>query len=37
MKTLGQLLVERRKARRLDQKRMAALIKNRDGKPLSAT
>lgn len=37
MKTLGQLLVERRKARGLDQKRMAALISNRDGRPLSAT
>jgi len=36
MKTLGQLLVERRKARGFEQKQLAALIKNRDGKPLSA-
>ncbi len=31
MKTLGQLLVERRKARGLDQKRMAALITLKEG------
>jgi transcriptional regulator with XRE-family HTH domain len=37
MKTLGQFLVERRKALGLSQKEMAAVIKNRDGKPLSAT
>ncbi len=37
MKTLGQLLVERRKARGLEQKQLAALINNRDGKPISAT
>jgi transcriptional regulator with XRE-family HTH domain len=36
MKTLGQFLTERRKARGLSQKELAALIKNRDGKPLSA-
>lgn len=36
MKTLGQFLIERRKSRGLGQKEMAALIKNRDGKPLSA-
>jgi len=37
MKTLGQFLIERRKALGLSQKEMAAVIKNRDGKPLSAT
>jgi transcriptional regulator with XRE-family HTH domain len=37
MKTLGQVLIERRKALGLSQKEMAALIKNRDGKTLSAT
>ncbi len=37
MKTLGQLLVERRKAHGLEQKQLAALINNRDGKPISAT
>jgi transcriptional regulator with XRE-family HTH domain len=36
MKTLGQFLTERRKARGFEQKQLAALIKNRDGKPLSA-
>jgi transcriptional regulator with XRE-family HTH domain len=33
MKTLGQFLIERRKAQGLSQKEFAALIKNRDGKP----
>jgi transcriptional regulator with XRE-family HTH domain len=37
MKTLGQYLIERRKALGLSQKEMAALIKNRDGQRLSAT
>jgi transcriptional regulator with XRE-family HTH domain len=37
MKTLGQFLIERRKAQGLSQKEFAALIKNRDGKPISAT
>jgi transcriptional regulator with XRE-family HTH domain len=37
MKTLGQLLIERRKAQGLSQKEFAALIKNRDGKSISAT
>jgi len=37
MKTLGQFLIERRKAQGLSQKEFAVLIKNRDGKPLSAT
>ena len=37
MKTLGQFLIERRKARGLSQKEFAVLIKNRDGKPISAT
>jgi transcriptional regulator with XRE-family HTH domain len=35
MKTLGQFLTERRKALGLNQKEMAALINNRDDKPLS--
>jgi transcriptional regulator with XRE-family HTH domain len=37
MKTLGQFLIERRKAQGLSQKEFAVLIKNRDGKPISAT
>jgi transcriptional regulator with XRE-family HTH domain len=37
MKTLGQFLIERRKALGLSQKEMAALVKNLDGKTLSAT
>jgi transcriptional regulator with XRE-family HTH domain len=37
MKTLGKFLIERRKARGLSQKEFAALIKNRDSKPISAT
>jgi transcriptional regulator with XRE-family HTH domain len=36
MKTLGQFLTELRKTRGLSQKELAALVKNRDGKPLSA-
>jgi len=35
MKTIGEFLAERRKALGLGQKELAALIKNRDGKPLS--
>ena len=35
MKTIGEFIAERRKALGLSQKKMAALIKNRDGKPLS--
>jgi transcriptional regulator with XRE-family HTH domain len=37
MKTLGQFLIERRKAQGLSQKEFAGLIKNRDGKSISAT
>jgi transcriptional regulator with XRE-family HTH domain len=37
MKTLGQFLIERRKALGLSQKEMAALMNNRDGQPLSTT
>ena len=37
MTTLGQLLVRRRKELGIKQKEMAAMIRNRDGKPLSAT
>src|SRR5580704_17323858 len=35
--TLGQLLVRRRKELGIKQKEMAAMIRNRDGKPLLAT
>ncbi len=35
MKTIGEFIAERRKALGLSQKELAALIKNRDGKPLS--
>jgi hypothetical protein len=35
MKTIGEFIAERRKALGLSQKKMAARIKNRDGKPLS--
>jgi transcriptional regulator with XRE-family HTH domain len=35
MKTIGEFLAERRKALGLGQKELAALINNRDGKPLS--
>lgn len=35
MKTIGEFMAERRKALGLSQKELAALIKNRDGKPLS--
>jgi len=35
MKTIGQFIAERRKALGFGQKELAALIKNRDGKPLS--
>jgi hypothetical protein len=37
MKTLGQLLIERRKTQGLGPKEFAALIRNLDGKPISAT
>jgi transcriptional regulator with XRE-family HTH domain len=37
MKTLGQFLIERRKGQGLSQKEFARLIKNRDGKSISAT
>ena len=35
-KTLGELLAERRKELGISQKEMAALIKNRDGKPITS-
>jgi len=35
-KTLGELLAERRKELSISQKEMAALIKNRDGKPITS-
>jgi len=35
MKTLGEFITERRKELSLSQKELAALIKNRDGQPLS--
>jgi transcriptional regulator with XRE-family HTH domain len=35
-KTLGELLTERRKELGISQKEMAALIKNRDGKPITS-
>jgi len=35
MKTIGEFIAERRKELSLSQKELAALIKNRDGKPLS--
>ena len=35
MKTIGEFIAERRKALGLSQKELAALIKNREGKPLS--
>ena len=37
MKTLGQILIERRKALGISQKELAALILNRDGRGISAT
>jgi len=35
MKTIGEFITERRKQLSLSQKELAALIKNRDGQPLS--
>ena len=35
MKTIGEFITERRKELSLSQKELAALIKNRDGQPLS--
>jgi transcriptional regulator with XRE-family HTH domain len=37
VKTLGQFIVSRRKELGISQQEMAALLKNRDGKPLSSS